>query len=81
MKNEGAELGENEWSVIDIGGKKSLSQFLILSRTLGIPRVVVMDYDALMHRDSRIKLNGRKLKTSSLVYSLWHSGNLNDRLS
>lgn len=80
-KNEGAEIDENEWSVLDVGGKKSLSQFLILSRTLGIPRVAIMDYDALMRRDSKIKLNRRKLKTSSIVNSLWNSRNLNDRLS
>ncbi len=81
MKKKGAEFDENEWSVIDIGGKKSLSQFLILSRTLGIPRVAVTDYDALMHRDSRIELNGNNLKTSSIIYSLWHSSNLSERLS
>lgn len=80
-KNEGAEIDENEWSVMDIGGKNSLPQFMILSRLLGVPRVVIMDYDALMHRDSKIKLNKLELKTSSIVYSLWHSCDLNDRLS
>jgi len=81
VKNEGAELDENEWSVIDIGGKRSLSQFLVLSRTLGVPCVAIMDYDSLMDRDSKIKVNRRELKTSSIVNSLWHSCNLNDRLS
>jgi len=75
-KNEGANIDENEWSVIDIGGKKSLHSFMNLSRMLGVQNVAVMDYDALMSRDCTIRLDGRKVKTSSVASALWRTGNL-----
>jgi len=79
-KNKGANIDENEWSIIDIGGKKSLSKFIILSRMMGIPNVAVMDYDALMCKDSKIKLNEREVKTSSIVYSLFCTGSMSKGL-
>jgi len=75
-KNKGANINESEWSVIDIGGKKSLPSFMTLSRLLGVPNVSIMDYDALMHREHVIKLNGRKVKTSSIIYALWRTDKL-----
>ena len=51
-----------------------------LSRLLGVPTVAIMDYDALMEKKLSITLNGRKLTTSSIVYSLWKMGNLNEGL-
>jgi len=46
-KNEGANIDENEWSIIDIGGKNSLSKYIELSRMMDIPNVAIMDHDAL----------------------------------
>jgi len=80
-KNEGPHIDENEWSVIVIGGKKSLHSFMTLTRMLGVPNVAIMDYDALMHREHTIKLKGRKMKTSSIVFALWCTNNLNKWLN
>jgi energy-coupling factor transporter ATP-binding protein EcfA2 len=76
IKNEGANIGENEWSVIDIGGKKNLPLFMTLSRMLGVKNISIMDYDALMRREHSIKLDGRELKTSSIISALWRQHKL-----
>jgi predicted ATP-dependent endonuclease of OLD family len=76
MKNEGANIDESEWSVISIGSKDNLQLFLTLSRMLGIQNVAIMDYSALMRRDRSIKLNGRKVKTSSIISTLWRQQKL-----
>jgi len=80
-KNEGSHIDENEWSVIDIGGKKSLHPFMTLTRMLGVPNVAIMDYDALMHREHTIKLKDRKMKTSLILFALWCTNNLNKCLN
>jgi len=80
-KDEGANIDESEWSVVDIGGKKSLSSFMTLSRMLEVQNVAIMDYDALMHREHAIRLNGRELKTSSIIFALWRTGKLKNWLS
>lgn len=70
-KKKGANIDESEWPVIDIGGKKSLPAFMTLSRMLGVPNLVILDYDALMRRDHTIRLDGREVKTSTIVFALW----------
>ncbi len=81
VKNKGANIDESEWSVIDIGGKKSLPSFMTLSNMLGVPNVSIMDYDALMRREHTIRLNCREVKTSSIVFALWRTDKLKNGLS
>ena len=80
VRHEVASLDESEWSVIDIGGKKSLPRFMTVSRMLGVSCVAILDYDALMCRDSKIEINGRVLKTSCIVWAFWKTHLLKDKL-
>lgn len=80
-KKKGANIDESEWSVIDVGGKKSLPSFMTLSRMLGVRNLAILDYDALMRRDHTIRLNGREVKTSTIVFALWRTDRLENRLS
>lgn len=80
-KKKGANIDESEWPVIDIGGKKSLPSFMTLSRMLGVPNLAILDYDALMRRDHTIRLNGREVKTSTIVFTLWRTDKLEIWLS
>ena len=69
-KKKGAHIDESECPIIDIGGKDSLPSFMTLSRILGVPKLAILDYDALMRRDHTIRLNGREVKTSTIVFTL-----------
>ncbi len=69
-KEKGANIDENEWSILDIGGKKSLPSFILVCRMLGVPSIAILDYDALMHKDCSIKLSGRKIITSATFFAL-----------
>jgi energy-coupling factor transporter ATP-binding protein EcfA2 len=80
-KKKGANIDESEWPVIDIGGKESLQSFMTLSRMLGVPNLVILDYDALMRRDHTIRLNGREVKTSTIIFTLWRTDKLENWLS
>jgi energy-coupling factor transporter ATP-binding protein EcfA2 len=80
-RDKGARLDENEWSLLDIGGKKSLSAFIILCRTLDVRNLAVLDYDALMRKDCAIKLNNHKVKTSAIFAALQCAGQLEDSQS
>ena len=79
-KKMGANIDENEWPVIAIGGKKNLLSFMTLSLMLDIPKLAILDYDALMRRDNRIKPNGAEVKTSTIVFTLWCMGKLDNGL-
>ena len=76
-KGEGTNLAANEWSVIDIGGKKSLSTFLKLSDLLDVPSLCIMDYDALMHKEH--KVGDTALYTSSSLFALFRNNKLSEQ--
>lgn len=71
-KGQGVGLEEAEWSVIDMGGKGSLAIFLSLAQKLGVSRLAIVDRDALMQKEQHntIKINGLKLRTSSVLFAL-----------
>jgi hypothetical protein len=48
---------------------------------LGVPNLAILDYDALMRRDHTIRLNGREVKTSTIVFTLWRTDKLENWLS
>ena len=77
-KQKEANIDESEWPVLNIGGKNSLSNYLNLSKLLGVNNVAVVDYDALMHREDKIKVNNREIKTSAVFYALFHDAQEND---
>ncbi|MCH7648516.1 MAG: hypothetical protein IIA83_07915 [Thaumarchaeota archaeon] len=68
QKGNGSNLDENEWTVIEIGGKKSATTFVKLASKLEIPYVIVFDYDALMHCETKIIKNGSEFRTSVALY-------------
>ena len=43
---------------------------------VGSSNVTIMDYGGLMCGDCIIELNDQRLKTSSIVFALWRTGNL-----
>ena len=77
-KEKGANLDENEWPIIDVGGKESLSSFIMLCHVLGVKNLAVLDYDALMSKNHTIELFSRKVKTSSIFHALQRSGQIED---
>ena len=76
MKEKGANLHENEWPILDIGGKESLPSFIILCRMLDVPNLAILDYDALMYKHHTIELNGHKVKTSAIFIALQRTSQL-----
>jgi len=77
-KQKEANIDESEWPVLNIGGKNSLSNYLILSKLLGVNSLAIVDYDALMHREDKIKVNYKEIKTSAVFYALFHDAQEND---
>ena len=75
-KEKGANLDENEWAILDIGGKESLPSFIILCRMLDVPNLAILDYDALMYKQHAIELNGHKVKTSAVFIALQRTSQL-----
>lgn len=75
-KKKGANIDESEWPIIDIGGKKSLHSFMTLSHILGVPNLAILDYDSLMHKDHTIRLDGRDVRTSTILFTLWRMNEL-----
>ncbi len=73
-KKKGPKLDENEWSIIDINGKDNLHLFLNLARLLKIPHVTIMDYDALMYCNKKIKIGSIEAKTSVIPHHLNEAG-------
>lgn len=74
--NSGPRLDENEWTVVDIGGKEHLQAFLTLVNLLRIFYVGIVDNDAIMRCDSYIPINGDKVKTSVVPYAIFKSKGL-----
>jgi energy-coupling factor transporter ATP-binding protein EcfA2 len=75
-KEKGANLDENEWSVLDIDGKPNLPLFIKLFCMLDIPSLAVLDDDALMCKDHTIELISREIKTSVIFFALQRTGQL-----
>lgn len=64
----GPNLEEKEWSVLEIGGKDSMILFIKLLRRLNVPYVGILDFDALMRCEKKIKLSNKEIRTSSIPY-------------
>ena len=63
----GPNIEENEWVVLDVGGKQSLPMMLKLTQKLKISHTSVLDYDGLMQCDTKIWINGKEVKTSLVI--------------
>lgn len=63
-------IEENEWLVLDVGGKKSLPMMFKLAQKLNIPHTAVLDYDGLMLCDEKILVGNKEVKTSSVIKSI-----------
>jgi hypothetical protein len=67
-EKSGPNLEEREWSILEIGGKDSMILFINLLRKLNVPYVGVLDYDALMRCERKIKTGNREIRVSSVLY-------------
>jgi predicted ATP-dependent endonuclease of OLD family len=76
-KKKGAEIDENEWPIVDISGKKNLALYMRLSQTFDVPSLAILDLDALMHIEHKIKSNGWEARTSTIPFALWYTKKLN----
>ena len=76
LKDKGANLQENEWAVLDINGKKSLSIYIKLCRLIGLDNLAILDYDALMCKDSSITIGDKKIVTSAIFAALQNTDQL-----
>ena len=63
-------IEENEWLVLDVGGKKSIPMMFKLAQKLNIPHTAVLDYDGLMLCDEKILVGNKEVKTSSVIKSI-----------
>ena len=64
---DGPNIGESEWAVLDVEGKKSLPMMLKIVQRLKIPHTSVLDYDGLMQCDRKIWIDGKEVKTSLAI--------------
>lgn len=76
QEDSGPKLDENEWTVVDIGGKEHLQAFLTLVNLLRISYVGIVDNDAIMQCDKFIPTNGDTVKTSVVPYAVFRSRGL-----
>lgn len=63
----GPNIEDNEWMILDVGGKDSMSLFINLAKKLHLPHTSVMDFDSLMQCIRRIKLGSDDVRTSSVI--------------
>lgn len=63
----GPNIEENEWMVLDVGGKDSMSLFINLAKKLKLPYTSVMDFDSLMQCTGRITIDTSDVLTSSVI--------------
>lgn len=77
INGKGANLEDEDWLVIDIGGKNSLSSFIKLTKLLHLPYVAVVDNDALMRCENNLKTSKYNIKTSSIPITLYNCGMIN----
>jgi len=80
MKGKGANIEGQDWSVIDMGGKYSLTLFIKLVQNLRIPYVAVLDYDALFQCEKKLKTNDDKIATSAIPICLYNAGLLDNSI-
>lgn len=66
-KLKGPNIEENEWMVLDVGGKDSMPLFINLAKKLKLPHTSVMDFDSLMQCTGKIKLGTDDVRTSSII--------------
>lgn len=76
--DSGPKLDENEWTVLDMGGKEHLQAFLTLVNLLRISYVGIVDSDAIMKCSNYIPINGEKIRTSTVPYAIFRSRGLSD---
>ena len=75
---EGPSIGENEWFVLDVGGKKSLPMMLKLAQELKIPHISVLDYDGLMQYAKKIRIGDKDVRTSLVIACIDQTDGLTD---
>lgn len=78
LKGNGAEIEDREWTIIDIGGKKSLRTFIALAKVLDMPYAAIVDYDALMKVEGTVLLDTKRVRTSSIFTALCNIKSLNE---
>ena len=76
--DEGPSIGENEWFVLDVGGKKSLLVMLKLAQKLKIPHISVLDYDCLMQYAKKIRIGDKDVRTSLAIVCIDQTDGLTD---
>lgn len=76
---KGANLEENEWAVIEIGGKKSAIPYIKLAQKLEVPYFAVFDYDALMHCEYKISNENKQIRTSLIPFVINQTSGLSKK--
>ena len=76
--DEGPNIGENEWFVLDVGGKKSLPMMLKLAQKLKVPHIAVLDYDCLMQYAKKIQIGDKEVRTSLVIACIDQTDGLTD---
>ena len=75
---EGPSIGENEWFVLDVEGKKSLPLMIKLAQKLKIPHISVLDYDGLMQYAKKIRIGDKDVRTSLVISCIDQTDGLTD---
>ncbi|AJW71042.1 AAA family ATPase [Nitrosopumilus adriaticus] len=73
---DGPNIEDNEWMILDVGGKDSFSLLLKLVKKLKIPHTSVLDYDSLMECTRKIFIDGQEVITSSAINAIEKSEGL-----
>lgn len=58
-RNSESRLEGNEWTIVEVGGKESLSLYGAIAKALGIPFAAVVDNDAIEQRDKLLLLGAK----------------------
>lgn len=66
-KLKGPNIEENEWMILDVGGKDSMPLFINMAKKLKLPHTSIMDFDSLMQCVRRIKIDSADVRTSSVI--------------
>lgn len=72
----GPNLEEKEWSILDVNGKDSMVLFINMLSRLNVPHIAVFDYDALMRCEKKIKFDDKEIRTSSVPYYIYATSHL-----
>ena len=71
-------IGENEWFVLNVEGKKSLPMMLKLAQKLKVPHIAVLDYDCLMQYAKKIQIGDKEVRTSLVIACIYQTDGLTD---